>query len=74
LRNEGKTKEEIAQHPEYQRLTLDLSDKQQAYDKKFGTGSDIKRGVDALTAALQGLAAKDVGQAAVGLASPYLNA
>ncbi|WP_204248509.1 VENN motif pre-toxin domain-containing protein [Glaesserella parasuis] len=30
--------------------------------------------MEAVTAALQGLAAKDVGQAAVGLASPYLNA
>ncbi|MFA9499534.1 VENN motif pre-toxin domain-containing protein, partial [Mannheimia sp. E30BD] len=74
LRNEGKTKEEIAQHPEYKALKQDLNDKQQTFDNAYGTGSKTKRAVDAVTAALQGLAAKDVGQAAVGLASPYLNA
>ncbi|MGX2951639.1 VENN motif pre-toxin domain-containing protein, partial [Ursidibacter sp. B-7004-1] len=35
--------------------------------------SKTKQAVDAVTAVLQGLAAKDFGQAAVGLASPYLN-
>ncbi len=74
LRNEGKTKEEIAQHPEYKALKQDLNDKQQTFDNAYGTGSKTKRAVEAVTAALQGLAAKDVGQAAVGLASPYLNA
>ncbi|AHG86465.1 Large exoprotein involved in heme utilizationor adhesion [Bibersteinia trehalosi USDA-ARS-USMARC-190] len=74
LRNEGKTKEEIAQNPEYLALKQDLNDKQQTFDNAYGTGSKTKRAVDAVTAALQGLAAKDAGQAAVGLASPYLNA
>ncbi|HGO5816495.1 TPA: hypothetical protein ACK3JZ_000209, partial [Mannheimia haemolytica] len=73
LRHEGKTKEEIAQHPEYLQLKRDLNDKQQTFDNAYGTGSKTKRAVDAVTAALQGLAAKDSGQAAVGLASPYLN-
>ncbi|MGX3048276.1 VENN motif pre-toxin domain-containing protein [Ursidibacter arcticus] len=43
------------------------------YDKEYGTGSKTKQAVDAVTAVLQGLATKDLGQAAVGLASPYLN-
>ncbi|WP_162853259.1 VENN motif pre-toxin domain-containing protein, partial [Ursidibacter arcticus] len=40
---------------------------------EYGTGSKTKQAVDAVTAVLQGLATKDLGQAAVGLASPYLN-
>ena len=61
LKNEGKTEEEIAQNPEYLALKQDLNDKQQTFDNAYGMGSKTKRAVDAVTAALQGLAAKDVG-------------
>ncbi|MDW0618564.1 filamentous hemagglutinin [Mannheimia haemolytica] len=47
LRNEGKTKEEIAQHPEYLQLKRDLNDKQQTFDNAYGTGSKTKRAVEA---------------------------
>ncbi|WP_406812297.1 VENN motif pre-toxin domain-containing protein [Histophilus somni] len=70
----GKAKAQNASEKEIVKLTQRLNDLQKAYDKAYGTGSTTKRAVDAVTAALQGLAAKDAGQAVVGLASPYLNA
>nr|WP_239384636.1 VENN motif pre-toxin domain-containing protein [Mannheimia massilioguelmaensis] len=73
LKNEGKSDKEIAEHPDYTPLKAAWDNKQKRYDKNYGTGSTTKRAVDAVTAALQGLAAKDINQAAVGLASPYLN-
>ncbi|RRN02695.1 heme utilization protein, partial [Bibersteinia trehalosi] len=69
----GKAQAQKASKEEIGKLEANLDRLQKEFDKNYGTGSDIKRGVDALTAALQGLAAKDAGQAAVGLASPYLN-
>lgn len=56
------------------KLTQRLNDLQKTRQSIHGTGSTTKRAVDAVTAALQGLAAKDARQAVVGLASPYLNA
>ncbi|TCT18671.1 hypothetical protein EDC51_101395 [Bibersteinia trehalosi] len=35
LKNEGKTEEEIAQHPEYLALKQDLNDKQQTFDNAY---------------------------------------
>ncbi|EIJ70893.1 VENN motif pre-toxin domain-containing protein [Pasteurella bettyae] len=73
LKNEGKSDKEIAEHPDYAPLKAAWDNKQKHYDENYGTGSTTKRAVDAVTAALQGLAAKDINQAAVGLVSPYLN-
>ncbi|MEG9490656.1 hemagglutinin repeat-containing protein, partial [Mannheimia indoligenes] len=70
----GKAQAQKASKEEIGKLEANLDRLQKEFDKNYGTGSETKRAVDAVTAALQGLAAKDVGQAAVGLASPYLNA
>ncbi len=69
----GKAQAQKASKEEIGKLEANLDRLQKEFDKNYGTGSKTKRAVDAVTAALQGLAAKDVGQAAVGLASPYLN-
>ncbi|NBI13764.1 filamentous hemagglutinin N-terminal domain-containing protein [[Haemophilus] felis] len=69
----GRAKAQNASEEEITQLNNKLSDLQKAYDKEYGTGSPTKRAVDAITAALQGLAAKDGRQALVGLASPYVN-
>ncbi len=70
----GKAQAQKASKEEIGKLEANLDRLQKEFDKNYGTGSETKRAVEAVTAALQGLAAKDVGQAAVGLASPYLNA
>ncbi|HDL5744955.1 TPA: hemagglutinin repeat-containing protein, partial [Mannheimia haemolytica] len=70
----GKAQAQKASKEEIGKLEANLDRLQKEFDKNYGTGSKTKRAVEAVTAALQGLAAKDVGQAAVGLASPYLNA
>ncbi|MGX3067153.1 hemagglutinin repeat-containing protein [Ursidibacter arcticus] len=69
----GKAKAQKASEQEIGKLTEELNRLQADYDKEYGTGSKTKQAVDAVTAVLQGLATKDLGQAAVGLASPYLN-
>ncbi|POG23958.1 hypothetical protein C2855_07595 [Aeromonas bestiarum] len=43
-----------------------------ALQEKWGVGSDFQRGMQAATAALQGLAGGDLTQAAAGAAAPYL--
>ncbi|HHQ4444637.1 TPA: hemagglutinin repeat-containing protein [Aeromonas veronii] len=43
-----------------------------ALQEKWGIGSNFQRGMQAATAALQGLAGGDLTQAAAGVASPYL--
>lgn len=43
-----------------------------ALQEKWGVGSDFQRGMQAATAALQGLAGGDLAQAAAGAAAPYL--
>ncbi|YCI98962.1 hemagglutinin repeat-containing protein [Mannheimia haemolytica] len=70
----GKAQAQKASKEEIGKLEANLDRLQKEFDKNYGTGSKTKRAVEAVTAALQGLAAKDVRQAAVGLASPYLNA
>ncbi|MGU5653851.1 two-partner secretion domain-containing protein [Aeromonas allosaccharophila] len=52
---------EYAKSPEYKAL-----------QEKWGVGSNFQRGMQAATAALQGLAGGDLTQAAAGAASPYL--
>ncbi|NBI41654.1 hypothetical protein GVX86_09375 [[Haemophilus] felis] len=69
----GRAKAQNASEEEITQLNNKLNDLQKVYDKEYGTGSPTKRAVDAITAALQGLAAKDGRQALVGLASPYVN-
>ncbi|MGD9424029.1 hemagglutinin repeat-containing protein [Pantoea sp. NSTU24] len=43
-----------------------------AAQQQWGTGSDIQRGIQAATAAIQGLAGGNLAQAASGAAAPYL--
>lgn len=65
-------KEAKKSHPN---LSADDLRKTDAYKKemqKYGTGSDIQRGIQAATAALQGLAGGNMGQALTGAAAPYL--
>lgn len=52
---------EYAKSPEYKAL-----------QEKWGVGSNFQRGMQAATAALQGLAGGDLTQAAAGAAAPYL--
>ncbi|HGO5857513.1 TPA: HNH endonuclease, partial [Mannheimia haemolytica] len=70
----GKAQAQKASKEEIGKLEANLDRLQKEFDKNYGTGSKTKRALDVVAGALQGLAAKDVGQAAVGLASPYLNA
>jgi filamentous hemagglutinin len=57
----AKNDPEYANSPEYKAL-----------QEKWGVGSDFQRGMQAATAALQGLAGGDLTQVAAGAASPYL--
>ena len=52
--------------------TLRESDAYKEEMKKYGTGSDLQRGIQAATAALQGLAGGDIGAALAGAAAPEL--
>lgn len=58
----------------YPTLTADelrKTDIYQAEMQKYGTGSDLQKAAQAVTAALQGLAGGDIGQAIAGGLSPY---
>jgi filamentous hemagglutinin len=52
--------------------TLRESDAYKEEMKKYGTGSTLQRGIQAATAALQGLAGGDIGAALAGAAAPEL--
>jgi len=51
---------------------IEASDAYKAAMKSYGTGSNIQRAAQAVTAALQGLAGGDIGSALAGAAAPYL--
>ncbi|MGL5385272.1 MAG: hemagglutinin repeat-containing protein [Enterobacterales bacterium] len=58
----------------YPTLTADELRKTDIYQtemQKYGTGSDLQKAAQAVTAALQGLAGGDIGQAIAGGLSPY---
>ncbi|WP_407637874.1 DNA/RNA non-specific endonuclease [Erwinia oleae] len=65
---ENATKEEIAA---YNKALTETSGYKTA-QQKWGTGSAIQQGIQAATAAVQGLAGGNIGQAISGAASPYL--
>ncbi len=59
--NPNPTREQISESAVYQ-----------ATMEKYGTGSDLQRAAQAVTAALQGLAGGDIGSALAGASAPYL--
>ncbi|MFM5697114.1 hemagglutinin repeat-containing protein [Aeromonas veronii] len=63
----GDANERAKKDPEYAK-----SLEYKALQEKWGVGSNFQRGMQAATAALQGLAGGDLTQAAAGAASPYL--
>ncbi|MFL9627844.1 two-partner secretion domain-containing protein [Aeromonas jandaei] len=63
----GDANERAKKEPEYAK-----SLEYKALQEKWGVGSNFQRGMQAATAALQGLAGGDLTQAAAGAASPYL--
>lgn len=70
----GETLPANATEKQRQEYLARLRDTQAYKDEmaKFGTGSDIQRGIQAATAALQGLAGGDVGAALAGASAPEL--
>lgn len=63
----GDANERAKKDPDYAK-----SPEYKALQEKWGVGSNFQRGMQAATAALQGLAGCDLTQAAAGAASPYL--
>ncbi|MCR1000630.1 MAG: VENN motif pre-toxin domain-containing protein [Serratia rubidaea] len=64
----GASKEEWA---DYNKL-LESTDSYKAAQQQWGTGSRIQQGIQAATAAIQGLAGGNLAQAVSGAATPYL--
>jgi len=52
---------------------LTATDSYKAAQLQWGTGSAIQQGIQAATAAVQGLAGGNLAQAASGAAAPYLH-
>ena len=65
---EGASKEEWAKY----NAMLTATDSYKAAQQQWGTGSAIQQGIQAATAAVQGLAGGNIAQAASGAAAPYL--
>ncbi len=65
---EGASKEEWARYNE----KLTATDSYKAAQQQWGTGSAIQQGIQAATAAVQGLAGGNIAQAVSGAAAPYL--
>ncbi len=63
----GDANEQAKEDPKYAQ-----SKEYKELQAKWGVGSDFQRGMQAATAALQGLAGGDITQAAAGAAAPYL--
>ncbi|PKQ72673.1 hypothetical protein AOX56_21865 [Aeromonas sobria] len=63
----GKAEKDARENKEYAN-----SPEYKALQEKWGVGSDFQRGMQAATAALQGLAGGGLAEAAAGAASPYL--
>ncbi|MDR7345743.1 filamentous hemagglutinin [Pantoea alhagi] len=66
--NENATEKERAAYLD----KLRNSDEYKAEMQKFGTGSSIQQGIQAVTAAVQGLAGGDIAKAIAGGSAPYL--
>ncbi|SUB34297.1 Possible hemagglutinin (DUF638) [[Pasteurella] mairii] len=69
----GTSQEDLEKSDAYKKAQQNLTALQASYDNDYGIGSTKGRAIQAVTAALQGIAGGSVEQAAVGLASPYLN-
>ena len=67
-RGEGASQDEWARYNE----KLTATDSYKAAQQQWGTGSAIQQGIQAATAAVQGLAGGNLAQAASGAAAPYL--
>ncbi|MEF3099711.1 hemagglutinin repeat-containing protein [Raoultella terrigena] len=65
-------KESKKAHPDYTTAQLRETDIYQAEMQKYGTGSAIQQGIQAATAAVQGLAGGDMAKALAGGSAPYL--
>ncbi|WED76057.1 VENN motif pre-toxin domain-containing protein [Aeromonas allosaccharophila] len=63
----GKAEKQARENKEYAN-----SEEYKALQEKWGVGSDFQRGMQAATAALQGLAGGGLAEAAAGAASPYI--
>ncbi|HHA1669483.1 TPA: hemagglutinin repeat-containing protein [Enterobacter roggenkampii] len=59
-------------HPEMSAKELQDTPEYKAEQAKYGTGSDLQRGIQAATAALQGLAGSDLTAALAGASAPEL--
>ncbi|WP_293731232.1 hemagglutinin repeat-containing protein, partial [uncultured Actinobacillus sp.] len=72
-KEKGISQEDLEKSTVYQKAQQNLTALQASYDDNYGIGSTKGRAIQAVTAALQGIAGGSIEQAAVGLASPYLN-
>ena len=72
-KEKGISQEDLEKSTVYQKAQQNLTALQASYDDNYGIGSTKGRAIQAVTAALQGIAGGRIEQAAVGLASPYLN-
>ncbi|WP_303819851.1 VENN motif pre-toxin domain-containing protein [Actinobacillus minor] len=72
-KEKGISQEDLEKSTLYQKAQQNLTALQASYDDNYGIGSTNGRAIQAVTAALQGIAGGSIEQAAVGLASPYLN-
>ena len=62
------------EHPDYTPAQLRETSLYKAEMQKYGTGSALQQGIQAATAAIQGLAGGNPGQALAGASAPYLAA
>ncbi|QOF82203.1 VENN motif pre-toxin domain-containing protein [Pseudomonas sp. ADPe] len=71
---ESKAREELVKNgtPNPTREEIENSAIYQSEMARYGTGSDLQRAAQAITAALQGLAGGDMGAALAGASAPYL--
>ncbi|MDY4594373.1 MAG: hemagglutinin repeat-containing protein [[Pasteurella] aerogenes] len=69
----GISQKELENSDAYKKAQENLTALQASYENNYGIGSAKGSAIQAVTAALQGIAGRSVEQAAVGLASPYLN-
>ncbi|NTX93395.1 MULTISPECIES: VENN motif pre-toxin domain-containing protein, partial [unclassified Pseudomonas] len=71
---ESKAREELVENgtPNPTREEIENSAIYQSEMARYGTGSDLQRAAQAITAALQGLAGGDMGAALAGASAPYL--
>ncbi|PJG85966.1 heme utilization protein, partial [Conservatibacter flavescens] len=72
-KDENWSAEKMESDPTLNAAQVKAEQAQEAYNQRYGIGSTQGQTIKAVTAALQGLANKSPEQAAVALASPYIN-